>query len=375
MFSAAQSAIVRPRNMMFKMSWMDSHNFTVDPCVAYNMKVVPGAMVSPRFKPQVQVMAFSMVSGGSNAVTNAQPAGFDAWDSLYSMASVYKSYMKVTILSEATQPLLVCYNTRTGARTGTMNTDSWDGGANNGTLDYVSNINWGSAQSLSLGNQADFEAGPSLYDTMVSGQSPGFTNTTSAGNTVTYVENLNNACHPTRLKNVPGLKKFIWNQSEGQGSRTKTITFSVDHAKYVKNWKNRRFVYAKGSTATDNTVGNAESFGSVNASLLKCLPVLSPVNYLHVATLLPVSGDQETAAQNTSKIGYTDPSTGTVEYASSTGPANLLYQPIQAIAQSHLSGIIRIQCELIMYARVSHPTQELLDDGDALNATSANMTY
>lgn len=374
-WNSAMSAIVKPQNMMFKMSWMDSHNFSTDPCAAFNMKVVPGAMFSPRFLPQLQVLAFSMVSGGSNAVTNAQPAGFDAWDSLYSMASVYKSFMKVTILSEATQPLIVCYNTRTGARTGTMNTDSWDGGANNGTLDYVSNINWGSAQSLSLGNQADFEAGPSLFDTMVSGQSPGFTNTTTPGNAPTYTENFNNACHPTRLKNVPGLKKFIWNQSEGQGARTKQITFDVDHRKYVKNWKNRRFVYAKGSTATDNTVGNAQAFGTSNADLLKCMPVLSPVNYLHVATLLPVSGDQESAAQNAAKLGYTDPSTGTVQYASSNGPDNLQYQPIQAIAQSHLSGIIRIQCELIMYARLSSPTQELLDDGDALNATSAAMTY
>ena len=170
------------------------------------------------------------------------------------------------------------------------------------------------------------------------------------------------------------MQLFIWNQSEGQGSRTKTIAFNVDHTKYVKNWKNRRFVYAKGSTATDNTVGNAEDFGVVNASLLKCFPTLSPVNYLHVATLLPVSGDQESAAQNTNTVGANDPSTGTLAYGGSAAAAHQT-QPIQAIAQSHLSGIIRIQCELIMYARLSSPTQELLDDSDALNATSANMTY
>jgi hypothetical protein len=117
-----------------------------------------------------------------------------------------------------------------------------------------------------------------------------------------------------------------------------------------------------------------EDFGVVNASLLKCFPTLSPVNYLHVATLLPVSGDQESAAQNTNTVGANDPSTGTLAYGGSAAAA-LQTQPIQAIAQSHLSGIIRIQCELIMYARLSSPTQELLDDSDALNATSANMTY
>lgn len=339
------------------------------------MKVVPGALFSPRFAPRFTITALNMISGTAGAVQriNAQPAGFDAWDALYSMASVYKSYMKVTILSEATQPLIICYCTRTGARIGNMEAPNWQPGQPIvGSNDYVSNINYGASQSLSLGNTADFTAGPSFYDTMVLGTSPGFTTTSNVGSVPTYTENLGNACHPTRLQNVQGLKKFIWNQSEGQGKRTKSITFNVDHTKYVKNWKNRRFVYAKGSNATDNGAGNAKTFGLTNSALVKCYPVMSPVNYLHIATLLPVSGDQETAAQNTSYTGFNNPSSGQDEYASST--AALQSQPVQAIAQSNLSGIIRIQCELVMYARLSSPAQELLDDSDAFIGGEAGMT-
>lgn len=366
--SRVKSAIVKPGQYKFSMTWLDNHNFASDPAAPYNMKVVPGALFSPRQKPNFMIQALDQVSGGSDEKTNAQPAGYDVWDALYSAASVYKSYMEVTIYSEVSQPLVVAYCTKTGARIGEMESDS---GVTPGTIDYVSNIQWG-RDATSLVNQADFLAGPSFFDTLVSGTSNGYSSVEGDG-TRTYTEHMNNAGHPTRLMNVNKMKKFIWNQNENTINRTKKVKFSVDHTKYVKNWKNRQFEYKKGSTATDNDAGGVASSTSSNSTLLGCYPTLSPVNYLHIGCLLPVNSDMESAADATGTSAWYNATTGNNTLASDQDGA-LKVQPVAAIAQSNLSGILRIQCKLVMYANLKRPAQELIDDGDALNATSSAMT-
>ena len=353
-WSRIRPALQKPQSFKFKLCWLESKNISAPSSQVYNLKVVPGALFGPRMNfnsPNAWTMAISQkaqISGGSSGLTNYQPAGYDQLDNIFSRCSVYKSFMKVTIYSESTQPLQVAYATRTGARIGAMGTSANSAG----TLDYVSNISWAS-QIGELAGVPQYNATKGTADFLVDESQPAYVYRTPLTGSPYYEEKPAHVCNPINLLNNNKVKSFVWQQCEQQsGGRTKVITFPVDHKKFVKNWKLRATNMSHGSNATDSTVGDSVADALSNNDLLKNYPLMSPVNYLHIAPFLPSTGDLENVSSDAPTADTTEAGT------------------VAALTKNSLSGLLRIKIELIMEAYLSGVSQELVDDGDVHNSNS-----
>ena len=359
----AQSALARPQSYKFKMTWFESQPFTAG-YQSYDLKVIPGALFCPRMAYDsnawhMQIQAKDQISGGTNAVKNMQFGGYDQLDLIYSRCSVYKSYMKVTLYSEATQPLIVAYSTRTGGRTGTTTTEN---GNTIGTLDYKTNISWSpdhTSQDDMKFNCVDGECDNLVNKTQnawtFNAPSPLDTN----GQTGTYTENPAAVGSPTSLSNNRQIKSFIWQQSEAQGgNRVKVIKFPVDHRKFVKNWKLRTAAMSHGSNHFDSVQGDSVVDSNLNTDLLKNYPLMSPVNFLHVAPMMPTPDDPLNARDHPATEGA--PNTNNP----------LGSQPVDSFVKSQLSSLLRVKIELIVEAYCSGLAQEIVDDVDNHNAHS-----
>jgi hypothetical protein len=403
MFQARNlKALQKPRTYNFRMSWLETKNISSPDSQVYNLKVVPGALFCPRMVyynvgdsdhrlvsqapsgnsaagiPVMGITNLSQISGNVNSQKwiNFQPAGYDMLDKIFSRASVHKSYMKVTIYSECTQPLIVAYATRTGALVGKPAPDILPNGQTSsnsyGTLDYVSNIKWSNEDRTEtfttsggdtvtipqLFTTSRYTASEGVADDLVNNQHPAYSYESPGGGSPYYNANLNSPCNPINLENNFKIKSFIWNQTEQQsGNRVKVIKFPVDHKKFVKNWKLRTAAMKFGQQSTDQPgahtsegdAGGMDPVGddvvvngvpaslqtdqeeSYNDAIMEVYPKMSPVNYLHIGPFLPNPGDQESGASNLSH---------------------------------ELSGLIRVKVELFMSAYLSGVCQELIDDAD-----------
>ena len=191
-----------------------------------------------------------------------------------------------------------------------------------------------------------------------------YTPTTSGGfnNTMNWSENLKSLTHPLQIKNNPKIKSFVVNSSEKRGFHKK-ITFAVDHAVYVKDWKNRRAAFALGSNEIED---DANVSSGSNKDIGKCYPSMSPVIYFGCQLLSPATADPLMNAAAAAPYSEDLKESGTVY------DTPHVTEPF--VRASSLSDTIRVTYDLTMDVWGSGVQQEYIDDDDAQNTNPSGVT-